>query len=149
MPSSTPIRLAGALIACAAAAACAQPQPGETGPQPATPERDVIAAVSRPRSSSDVITGEEIRASMASNAFQVIQKLRPGWLVLRGDPDHPDPDGSSVIRVYYNGSPVGDVSVLRQYEVSQLISIRWIDGINARATYGGGHGRGVISITGR
>ncbi len=33
--------------------------------------------------------------------------------------------------------------------VTQLISIRWVDPIQARTTYGAGNGRGVIAITGR
>jgi hypothetical protein len=112
------------------------------------PVADVVAAVSNPRTRRDALSSEEIRASNASNAFELISKLRPVWLVLRGNPNVADTDGSVAIRVYYNGTPVGDISVLRQYEVSQLISIRWVDGITARSTYGGGHGRGVIAITG-
>jgi hypothetical protein len=111
---------------------------------------DNVAASSRPRSSRDVLTTEEIRAAVgASDAYSLIQKLRPGWLRVRGDPNVPDTDGSLVIQVYYNGRHAGTVAVLREYEVSQLVSMRWVDPIAARSSYGAGHGRGVIAIEGR
>ena len=97
-----------------------------------------------------MLTTEEIRAAVGvTNAYTLIQKLRPGWLQVRGDPNVSDSDGSAEIVVYYNAMRAGGVAVLREYEVTQLVSIRWVDPITARSTYGGGHGRGVISITGR
>ncbi len=111
---------------------------------------DSMAASSRPRSSRDVLTAEEIRAAVgASDAYGLVQRLRPGWLQVRGDPSVSDADGSKEILVYYNGRLAGPVSILREYDVSQLISMRWVDPISARSSYGGGHGRGVIVILGR
>jgi hypothetical protein len=111
---------------------------------------DNVAASSRPRSSRDVLTTEEIRAVVgATDAYSLVQKLRPAWLRLRGDPNVADTDGSVAIQVYYNGRHAGTVAVLREYDASQLVSMRWVDPIVARSSYGGGHGRGVIAIEGK
>lgn len=114
------------------------------------PSADVIEASTQPRNRADVLTPEEIEAATsASNAHQLVSLLRPNWLRLRGNPDHPDPDGSRVIQVWYNGRNMGDVSMLRDISRGQIISMRWVDPITARATYGPPNGRGVIAINGR
>lgn len=135
-----------ALFCCWIAAGCASPAPSPAG----APTMDNRAASSRPRSPRDVLTTEEIRAAVgAADAYSLIQKLRPSWLRMRGDPNVADSDGSVAIQVYYNGRHAGTVAVLREYEVSQLVSIRWLDPIAARSSYGARHGRGVIAIEGR
>jgi hypothetical protein len=139
-------RIALFIVPLAGLAACAPAKPRPTQ----SPPSDVIAAASRPTSNRQVLTQAEIRAAVGvSDAYALVQKLRPMWLQVRGDPTVADSDGSREILVYYNGARAGGVSVLRQYEVSQLVSMRWVDPIAARSSYGGGHGRGVIAVHGR
>lgn len=88
-------------------------------------------------------------AASGSTAYEIVQKLRPAWLQVRGDPNVADADGSREIQVWYNGRHAGGVTVLREYEKNQILSMRWVDPIAARSTYGQGHGRGVIVVTGR
>jgi len=129
----------------------AQAQPRDTSATPtaaAASPADPTAAVSRVRNRRDVITTEEIDATHVTSAYEVVQRLRPQWLHNRGGP-YPDPDGSVEIQVYFNGQPVGGIDALKQYSIMQVGTMRWIDPIRARGTYGPGNGRGVITVTGR
>jgi hypothetical protein len=145
-----PLYIAAAALLVAAAGASAQAQPAaDTALTAANASpADPIAAVSRLRRRGDVLTTEEIQASHMSNAFEVVSSLRPQWLHNRGG-SHPDPDGSVEIQVFYNGQPMGNTEALKQYSVSTIATMRYIDPIRARATYGAPNGRGVITVTGR
>ncbi|HLL81096.1 MAG TPA: hypothetical protein VK420_00540 [Longimicrobium sp.] len=127
-------------------AACTASAPRSTPSGAGNPQADVLAASSRPRSSRDVLSEEEIKASTGGNVYDLVQKLRPAWLRQKGDPSQMDADGSREIRVWVNGRDAGGLSILRDYDSHQIISIRWVDTINARATYGRGYGRGVIAV---
>jgi hypothetical protein len=144
-----PWTCAAAALALSAAGAAAQTQPADTVPTAvAASPADPIAAVSRVRTRRDVITQEEIDATHLSNAFDVVSRLRPQWLHNRGGP-YPDPDGSVEVQVFFNGQPVGSVDALKGYSASQVGTLRYVDPIRARATYGPPNGRGVITVTGR
>lgn len=136
------------LSGCALLVSCRTAAPRASLAQPEEPTWDVMAAASRPRSTRDVLTGEEIVSAHASNAYDLIRRLRPQWLQMRGSASMPDPDGSREIQVWYNGRSAGSISVLRDYDESQIISIRWVDPITARSTYGPPNGRGVIATRG-
>lgn len=104
----------------------------------------------RPRYRRDQLTPDEIAATTAtSSALDLVRRLRPEWLRNRGGSTQPDSDGSREVQVWYNGRHLGDVGTLRDVATSDLISLRWVDPIDARISYGPGNGRGVISITGR
>ncbi|HEX6747485.1 MAG TPA: hypothetical protein VF092_09380 [Longimicrobium sp.] len=143
---------------CSAAAALllagslsAQAQPSDTSGTPtaaATSPADPTAAVSRMRSRRDVLTRDEIEATHAASAFDVVRRLRPQWMHNRGGPIA-DPDGSVEVQVFVNGQPVGSVNVLKEYTIMQIENMRWVDPIRARGTYGPGNGRGVITVTTR
>ncbi|HEX8243909.1 MAG TPA: hypothetical protein VF541_10445 [Longimicrobium sp.] len=146
-----PLCSAAAAVLLAAGGASAQTQPSDTSATPtaaAASPADPVAAVSRVRARRDVITTEEIDATHVTTAFEVVQRLRPQWLHNRGGP-YPDPDGSVEVRVFFNGQPVGNVESLKQYAIMEVGSMRWVDPIRARGTYGPGNGRGVITVTGR
>lgn len=127
-------------------AACAGSGPRSTPSRAGKPQSDVLAASTRPRTSRDVLTEDDIKAATAADAYDLIQRLRPAWLRQKGDPSQMDADGSREIRVWVNGRDAGGLSVLRNYDSHQIVSIRWVDSINARATYGRGYGRGVIAL---
>ena len=83
------------------------------------------------RTSSDRITAAEIESSSASNAFDLISRLRPNWLrppsigSLGGGPR------SQVIVVYLDGHRLGDAQSLRSLSVAGLQSMEWLDAVRA------------------
>jgi hypothetical protein len=155
------LTLAAALLAVSSVAA-AQSSPSSTPPTsiPATTSggntagapasADPLAATTRSRGNRDRLTEAEISAAtVTSNAFDLVRRLRPAWLRNRGPSDQPDNDGSAVVQIWYNGRNLGGPEMLRDISISQIVEMRYIDPIQARITYGPGNGRGVISITGR
>jgi hypothetical protein len=139
---------AAALLLSAGNAAAQTTRADSTPTAAAVSPADPVAGQSRIRSRRDVLTTEEIDATHASNAYDVVQRLRPQWLHNRGGP-YADPDGSVEVRVFMNGQPIGGVAILKELSLMQVGTMRWVDPIRARGTYGPGNGRGVITITGR
>lgn len=150
MKPLAPLGLAAAMLLGGAAGASAQAQPAADTAITASmaSPADPTAAVSRVRSRRDVLTIEEIQGTHLNNAFEVVSRLRPQWLHNRGGP-YPDPDGSVEVQVFYNGQPVGNIETLKQYPLNTVATMRFIDPIRARATYGPPNGRGVITVTSR
>lgn len=145
MKYAVPLCSAAALLLAASAAAAQTPRDSIPSAASASPE-DPQSRITHLRSRRDVITLEEIEAAHVTTAYEVVSRLRPNWLYNRGGP-FPDSDGSVEIQVYYNGQHVGGVDELKRYSAAQLVSMRWIDPIRARTSYGGGNGRGVITLT--
>ena len=145
MQYAVPLCSAAALLLAASAAAAQTPRDSIPSAASASPE-DPQSRITHLRSRRDVITLEEIEAAHVTTAYEVVSRLRPNWLYNRGGP-FPDSDGSVEIQVYYNGQHVGGVDELKRYSAAQLVSMRWIDPIRARTSYGGGNGRGVITLT--
>src|SRR6185436_1950940 len=82
------------VCASAAAAQTAPPSGPPSSPPPTTPTgnaagapaaADPLGASVRPRSRSDRLTEADIAAAtVTSNAFDLVRRLRPGWLRNRG-----------------------------------------------------------------
>lgn len=142
----TSVRPVSAVCLSLLLAACTMSAPRSTPSRAGKPQPDVLAASTRPRSARDVLTEAEIRAANAADAYDLVRRLRPAWLQQKGDPSQADADGSREIRVWVNGRDAGGLSALRNYDSHQIVSMRWVDSINARATYGRGYGRGVITL---
>lgn len=111
------IRLATIVFATMFAAACAS----SSGPR-------------SPSTSSDIITAAEIEASGATNAHELITKLRPRWL----QPSRATSSiGGGVIRqpitlVYLDGSRVGGIEALRGLTVFGIKQARWYEADRAQ-----------------
>jgi hypothetical protein len=152
MRSYTPAALAAALVllaACGPAAPETSPGPA-AAPTAARTPADSSSAAGRPRFSRDVLTEEEIRqANIVSNAYEVVTRLRPQWLRMRGTTAVPEDDGTREIQVWNNGRKLGNPETLRDITVTQIIEMRWVDPIQARQRYGPGNARGVIAINSR
>ncbi|MBV9109544.1 MAG: hypothetical protein JO306_09075 [Gemmatimonadetes bacterium] len=143
------VAAAALFIASRNASAQTQPAEGATAPTAASASpADLTAAASRVHRRSDVLTTEEIDDSHEPTAYDVVRRLRPQWMHNRGGAV-PDADGSYQVMVFYNGQPVGDIDVLKEYRVADVGTMRFVDPVRARATYGPGNGRGVITLTGR
>lgn len=99
---------------------------------------------------SNTITAEEIASVSASTAYEVVQRLRPQWLVTRGAAGTRAPilEGglSGGIVVYLDGVRRGGVDALREIPAEQVRELRWLDAKDATTRYGTDHSSGVIEV---
>lgn len=123
-----------ALLAVAdAAAAQTTPAPAqEPAAEAAAPPEEPARA---PRARRDLISREEIAASGATNLYEVVQRLRPGWL--RGGNVSNLRGGGTGVVVYQNNTPLGTVDALRQMTPGYAASLRFLDGTEASNTLPG------------
>jgi len=81
-----------------------------------------------PRGERDLITAQEIETVSVSNAYELIERVRPLWLRSRG--------GRSTrleteIVVYLNGSLLGGIEDLRAVPIEIVDSVRVLDAAEA------------------
>lgn len=98
-----------------------------------------------PRRSGNVITAQEVAASSATNAFELVRQLRPQWLVVRGMAGTGDP-GAAGIQVYVDGVRRGSLDALETIGAEQVGEIRYLDASDATTRYGTGHVHGAIEV---
>ncbi len=104
------------------------------------------------RTNRDQILEAEIsaRANEATNALQIIQKLRPQMLRGRGIASPSDVTGESAQpKVYVDNIAYGDLSSLQNVLTSQISEIRFINSRDATTRWGTGHMGGVILVVTR
>lgn len=95
---------------------------------------------------SNVVELEEIETSTATNAYDLLQQVRPIWLRSRGAADLRG--GSPVLPVVYvAGVRQGGPEVLRGVSTLTILRIRYVDATSATTRYGEGHSGGVIDVT--
>ena len=97
-------------------------------------------------SNSQLITEEEIEASRATNAFEVIQKLRASFLSYRGETSLNRRQSTPYPTVYLDGQEFGPITTLRTIPASQIASIQLFRAWEATTKYGTGNMGGVIAI---
>ena len=90
------------------------------------------------------LTKEDIREY--SNAYMAIQSLRPLWLKGRGASSL---RRNETVKVYLDGSLLGNAENLRQITVISIGSIRFLDGLEASSRWGLDHGNGAIMVMSR
>lgn len=93
-----------------------------------------------------LITAAEMETAGYSDAFSVVQALRPQWLWKRGATTFTQQES---IKVYLDGSLMGGPDHLRQISVRSISSIRWLDGLEATNRWGLDHGLGAIVVSTR
>jgi len=98
---------------------------------------------------SQLITEEEIDASRAPTAFEVIQKLRANFLSYRGETSFNRSTSRPYPTVYMDGQEFGPIGTLRTIPASQVSSIRLYRSWEATTKFGSGNMGGVIAITTR
>jgi outer membrane cobalamin receptor len=123
----TLISVAAALVACAAPA--------------------VSSHSDDPR--SQLITQEEIEASRAPTAYEVIQKLHANFLTYRGETSLDRSKSQPYPTVYVDGQEYGSVGMLRNLPASQVATIRLYRAWEATTKFGTGNMGGVIAVTTR
>jgi hypothetical protein len=89
------------------------------------------------------ITLETIQQSSYSNAFQLVQTERPGWLRPRG---RSSVEANTGVRVYVNGMLRGGVRSLRQMPISEVREIRYYGSHDATTRFGTGNPQGAIEV---
>jgi hypothetical protein len=100
----------------------------------------------RTSGSPDLIDREQIEASSARNAYDLVNQLRPRWLRGRGSGSIQSPDSGLPV-VYIGEVRHGDVESLRGFNTDGIEELRFINATTATTRYGSGHAGGVIRIT--
>jgi hypothetical protein len=86
-----------------------------------------VACASAPAkgiSNIQIITQQEIERTTAKNAYEVVRKLRPSYLVSRGEITINAAQNRVTPNIYLNGQLFGAVETLASIPVSQIAEIR-------------------------
>lgn len=92
------------------------------------------------------ISRTEIDSSHAMNAFEVIYRLRPMFLVSRGKVDLQPGSPNALPNVYLDDQLYGDATELRNISAMTVESIHFYNASEAQYKYGKGNAAGAISI---
>ena len=96
---------------------------------------------------ANIITREQIQdLTGVSNAYTVIEDLRPIWLRKRGSTSFLQ---EGQIRVYQDGVSLGGVENLRNIHPDNIEYIEFLDARQANFRYGSGHEHGAIMVNTR
>lgn len=98
---------------------------------------------------SQVITEDEIVASRASTAYDVIHKLRANFLTNRGATSFNRTQSNPFPTVYVDDQEFGPISTLASIPAAEVSMIRLYRVSEANAKYGTHNLSGVIAITTR
>jgi hypothetical protein len=111
----------------------------------------------RPQRQSNVITLAEIEKVRAefSDAYTLVQRLRPEYLrptrnagSVRISQSQPDL-GPRTAKVIVDGTPHGELDVLRQIPAAMVMEIRHLSAPDATTRFGTGYEGGAILVTTR
>ncbi|MGH7448741.1 MAG: hypothetical protein ACRELT_14315 [Longimicrobiales bacterium] len=98
------------------------------------------AATTRPAGGSSSIAQAEIRTAQLSNAYDVVERLRPDWLRTRGV------DGDLRILVYLDNAPYGEADALRQISAGMVTAIDLLRGSEVNTMLTSMSARGVGAV---
>ncbi|HYR07348.1 MAG TPA: hypothetical protein VEQ60_06260 [Longimicrobium sp.] len=93
------------------------------------------------RGNSRLLTEEEISANAGGNLLEVVQRLRPAWLVPKyqgGTRGYPT--------VFVGSQRYGDVDYLRTVETANVLEVHYFDPVAAAAQFGRNVPFGAIQI---
>ncbi|HEY1951352.1 MAG TPA: hypothetical protein VGG76_00975 [Gemmatimonadaceae bacterium] len=95
---------------------------------------------------SSVITEDEIVASRASNAYEIIHKLRANFLSNRGETSFNQSQSTPYPTVYVDDQEFGPITTLSSIPAAQISTIRLYRVSEANSRYGTHNMGGVIAI---
>lgn len=102
-------------------------------------------AVSSERRNPDVITATEIATQPgATNALELVQRLRPNFLRVNERSSMRNTSSSPIVRL--DNAELGEVSELRSIAASGIFEIRYFSIVAAESRFGGNRGRPVIFV---
>jgi hypothetical protein len=140
-------RVAVAVVAAALCGGCSSS--GSTAGTASQSGSSGIASA-RPRTGSqDLILESEIaaRAGEATNALQIIMKLRPQMLRSRGVISPNDANSEATMpKIYVDNVSYGNVESLSNINATQIKEIQYIKATDATTRWGTGHTGGVILV---
>ena len=96
------------------------------------------------RVDANLITLEQIQEEGPTNAYNLVQALRPTWLQKRGPTSFYN---EGEVRVYLDGTSLGGIDSLRGIHTDNVQSIQYLDERRASYRFGPGHEQGVILVT--
>lgn len=96
----------------------------------------------------NVLTREQIQDVRASNAYEVVQRLRSRWLRGYGSTQLPGGGaaGDFVVQAYLDDVHLGGVDRLREINYQEIAYIRYYTPQEASARWGFDHGAGAIMV---
>jgi hypothetical protein len=110
----------------------------------ARPHSTSLAGHSALPPNKTVLLVDEIRAAGSATAYDVVETLRPMWLVKRGTQSFFfDKD----VVVYLDAARLGDRSALREIPAMTVGSMRFLDAKDANFRFGQGHPYGAIIVS--
>lgn len=137
----------GIAVAITAALASCGGTPPNPFDLPSPPAGDDVGG----RTFTNEISHQEIRrrGNVDPSAFELIKRMRPNWLVPRGQNSFSAENAAYPV-VYLDGIRHGNVSALRHITPSDIHRVEFIGTADATTRWGTGHRAGVINIvTGR
>jgi hypothetical protein len=109
-----------------------------------------LAAQAKPKSSSTLITEEEIDRARPNvgNAFDVVQLLRPRWLRAREMVQLPGEGGTdpqmAQVHVYMDDRDKGDVEFLKTIPADLIATLKFMSMTEVGARFGPSSGPGIV-----
>jgi hypothetical protein len=119
-----------ALAACTASV-------GSHGPGPSPGTNTTCNPLAPP---SSVLTAEDLRAAHVPRLLEAIERVRPTFLHTRA----PRRDQSAV--VYVDGTRVGDVLMLRDIPVADVVEVVFVRASDATTRFGTDHTGGALLV---
>lgn len=130
----------------------------DTTPAPPRPATATAGAgrpdAPRPRPNRNLITAQEIAEHPSRDLYELVRSLRPAWL--REDVATTSNTGggesmfvSARLVVMHDGLRIGGLEELRRIPIERVGEVRYLDGRDAVARYGGEFRLGAIVVTSR
>jgi len=101
------------------------------------------------RPDPQLITEDEVVASLATTAYELIRNLRPNFLTYRGETSFDRRTSRPYPNVYVDDQAFGAISILNSIPASDVSSIRLYRSWEAMTKFGTGNAGGVIAISTR
>lgn len=144
------LRVIVGVLAIASLGACAS---GGSSKAPA-PSSAAAAPNTVRRGSANLITQAEIESAQLETIYDVIERLRPNMMRTRGQmgrvagaAEGQSGAGMSTIKVYLNGTGIGDISMLRGIQASSVKQVQFLSASDATTRFGTGNDAGAILVT--
>jgi len=130
--------LALAAVGCATAGSSGSTSAGASASQSSAPRRG----------GANMISEAEITSSGVSNAYELIQRLRPAWLRARGTSSvNGSTGGGDAPVVYMDGAQLGDLSSLSSVSIQTIRQVQFLSASEATQRFGTNQMGGAILLT--
>ena len=94
-----------------------------------------------------VLTRDEIGANSARTVYELVQSLRPQWLITRGLTNLRQAAGEENIVSYLDNARLGAPDSMRRVTLGSVQYLRFFTAPEATQRWGGGHLHGAILIS--